>query len=529
MKERKLYLRPNAQFEPLFNQWYAWSHLISPATAAMNIANSHMKIMKSYVMAPEIHAAAVKNPAMRGGPFIDYGGKRADEVKALMERTTKQQAHMLELAQSVTELNQLLVGEAKGFSLEPLYQKIPESLKGYVEIVYDLNGHPSARFLEPFLYKSKYYSTASQSVALSLINEDERPFAFSTPRLESKDRLHINVPFKSESLDELFSARRAPQSFQYLKESLAIDDEQDELLSSLLTEKEPAPRPRYDGDRIRIRYFGHACILVETRDVSILTDPVLSYSYDCELRRFTYMDLPDSIDYVLITHGHSDHFLFESLLQLRHKIKNIVVPRNGGGNLEDPSLRLILKNAGFNNVIEADDLEMIEFEGGSITPLPFLGEHADLNIRSKAAHLIRIDDAAILCAADSSNLEPKLYEHIHQITGDVDILFLGMECDGAPLTWIYGQLLTRPLDRRMDQSRRLSGSDFQRAASIVNLLKCKQVYVYAMGQEPWLGYITSIKYTEQSKPIVESNKLIEACRGKAIPAARLFGLAELFL
>ena len=37
MNEKEMYLRPNVVFEPLFDNWYAWSHLISPATAAMNI------------------------------------------------------------------------------------------------------------------------------------------------------------------------------------------------------------------------------------------------------------------------------------------------------------------------------------------------------------------------------------------------------------------------------------------------------------------------------------------------------------
>jgi hypothetical protein len=66
-----LYLRQNVQVEPLVESWYAWSHLISPATAAMNIVDRHLKIMQSYVQAPQVHAAAVKNPAMLGGPFID--------------------------------------------------------------------------------------------------------------------------------------------------------------------------------------------------------------------------------------------------------------------------------------------------------------------------------------------------------------------------------------------------------------------------------------------------------------------------
>ena len=77
---------------------------------------------------------------------------------------------------------------------------------------------------------------------------------------------------------------------------------------------------------MRWRYFGHACILVETHGVSMIFDPVLSYTYESQVSRYTYEDLPESIDYVLITHNHQDHVLFETLLQIRHKAKYIVVP-----------------------------------------------------------------------------------------------------------------------------------------------------------------------------------------------------------
>lgn len=122
-----------------------------------------------------------------------------------------------------------------------------------------------------------------------------------------------------------------------------------------------------------------------------------------------------------------------------------------------------------------------------------------------------------------------MYEHVHDLLGDIDVLFIGMECDGAPVSWIYGSLMTVPYDRKMDQSRRLSGSDFQRAMDIVSRFNCSRVYVYAMGQEPWLGYITSIKYTDESRPIVESNKLLEACAGLGIPSERLYGFKQLLL
>jgi hypothetical protein len=140
-----------------------------------------------------------------------------------------------------------------------------------------------------------------------------------------------------------------------------------------------------------------------------------------------------------------------------------------------------------------------------------------------------LGERSIICAADSCNLETRLYEHINNIVGDLDALFLGMECVGAPLSWQYGALLTNPIERGVDQSRRLSGSDYQRAIDLVTKLNCEQVYVYAMGQEPWLTYLTSIEYTEESKPIVDSNRLVEACRERGIMAERLYGMKEIFL
>jgi hypothetical protein len=104
-----------------------------------------------------------------------------------------------------------------------------------------------------------------------------------------------------------------------------------------------------------------------------------------------------------------------------------------------------------------------------------------------------------------------------------------MECDGGPLSWLYGPLLPKPLARGFDQSRRLSGSDYQRGMKMVDRLKPKQLYVYAMGQEPWLSFITSIEYTEQSRPIIESNKLVGSCRERGLEAERLFLKKEIEL
>lgn len=115
------------------------------------------------------------------------------------------------------------------------------------------------------------------------------------------------------------------------------------------------------------------------------------------------------------------------------------------------------------------------------------------------------------------------------MTGDVDVVFIGMECDGAPLSWLYGPLISKPLARKLDQSRRSNGSDYEKAIQIVNQLNPRYVYVYAMGQEPWLTYLTSIQYTDESRPIVESNKLINTCCQQGLISERLYGCRDILL
>jgi L-ascorbate metabolism protein UlaG (beta-lactamase superfamily) len=529
MDAELLYLKPNIQVEPLFDSWYAWTHLIPPMTAARNITERHLKIMDSYISSPAVHAAAVKNPKMLGGPFIDYKGGRADEISELRARTMREHANLLELSNAIASLDNMLRSKAKGFSLQPLYKEVPPALRGYVELVYDLNNNPSFRIVESLLYRSPYYKPSAQELTLSVIHGDDRPFVLSTPRLSSPETVRLAIPFADERVDWLFRLKRCPGHWSDIWDRLQVQEMQHGLLRSLFTTELPAPYKPYTASGARWRYFGHACILIETAEVSILFDPVLSYTYESDISRYTYNDLPETIEFVVITHNHQDHILFETLLQIRHKVKTFVVPRSGSGTLQDPSLKLLLEAAGCKNVIEIGPMETVTFSEGSITGLPFFGEHADLDIPSKLAYLVRLGRKSLLCMADSCNIEPHLYEHIYRETGEVDALFLGMECDGAPLSWLYGPLLTRPIDRSMDASRRLAGSNYEQAIDIVNRFRCKEVYVYAMGQEPWLNYVMSIKYTEQSRPIIESNKVIKECRSKGIVAERLFGEKEILL
>lgn len=523
---RLRWLAPDVKLEPLFFGWYAWSHLVAPATAAMNVANGHVKIMKSYLAAPQVHAAAVKNPAMLGGPFIDYEGGRVAEVEAHLARTEDRLRPHLELADGIRALDELLAAEAKGFSLEPLYARVPEALRGFVELVYDLSGAPSMRLLEGLLYRSRYYDRSLQAIALSRTESDHRSFALSTPRLPDPSRVDVAVPFASPAIDALARARRTPTDPAALAEELGVPAAQRELFASFFVEEPPAPRARWSGPGVRVRYFGHACVLVESPDVTVLVDPTASYLYPSDVPRFTYGDLPEKIDYVLVTHNHQDHFLLETLLQIRHQVGEVVVPRGGSGSLCDPSLRGVLHAIGFPRVRELGELESLEIPGGRVTGVPFLGEHADLAIATKLAFVVDVPGFKAMFAADSNNLEPRVYDMVREVVGEIPILFVGLECDGAPLSWLYGPLLTRPLARKMDQSRRLSGSDFARADDMVRRIGAKEVFVYALGQEPWLGYVMSVRYTADSRPIVAAKALGDACRARGLAFEHLFGSLE---
>ena len=424
MKDQ-VYLKPNVVIEPLLNRWYCWSHLISPATAAKIVKERNLKIINSYIQAPKAHKAATKNPKLLGGPFMDFPTERKQDVIQLKQATEEKQAPMLRLADAISELEELLKKEADGHSLDELYDKIPSPLRGYIELVYDLNNNPSYNLFESLLYQSEYYDESMQSVALWLTDNDDRPFVLSTPRLDEEHILHVDIPFSNTAIDQLCKMKKEAGSFSEVAQLFGAQD--NPLFASFFTEEEPPTYQKYEGDHIRMRYFGHACILVETKEVSILVDPLISYyGYASTVEHFSDVDLPDVIDYVLITHNHQDHVMFETLLPLRHKIKNIIIPRGGNGKLQDPSLKLMLQNIGFHNVTELDILEKFTSADCQITGVPFLGEHCDLNIPTKLCYHVNIASFSMLFVADSCNVENEIYKNVQKVVGKADVIFLGM-------------------------------------------------------------------------------------------------------
>jgi L-ascorbate metabolism protein UlaG (beta-lactamase superfamily) len=524
MGDEPVFLRPNVIIEPLADRFYATLHTVAPVQAAMNLAFLQIPLLESYLQSPQAHINASNNPQLRGGFFVNIEESRAGEVRDLVTTIKRDRAGLLGLAAAVADADEVVRQGATGFDLRPLYSKLPQALSGLVEVVYDTNNQPSMRLVEPLSYEIAEYTEDRQSVQLSLDDGTERPFVMSTPRLPSPDVLELGIPFRHPGLVELFRARLHATTLAGLREVLELGDEEAVRLGGLLTEEPDLAADRHIDAGARIRYFGHACLVMQTPQAAVITDPWVS-SHSAAADRYTYRDLPDHIDLALITHGHNDHLVMETLMQLRGRIDAVVVPRSSRGNLCDPSLALYLSHVGLP-VIEVDDFSEVEFPGGKVVATPFLGEHADLDIRAKSTYCVELGGRRLFVGADSSGLDPGLYRFVRNHVGPLDMAFLGMECAGAPLTWMYGALLIRPVTRKMSDSRTLSGSDATQAAAIMTELGAGEAYVYAMGEESWVGHVMATSYSEDSYQLKQVDEFMAWCAGNGIKSGHLFGQHE---
>ena len=134
MENANYYLKSSVMLEPLVDGWYAWAHLIPPATAARNLTERHLRIMDSYIDSPETHAAAVKNPSLLGGPFMDFDRNRAADVKKLRDRTLNERGVLDRSFALRIRAGCAVAGEGGvGYSLESLYAEV-ELIFKYVEL-----------------------------------------------------------------------------------------------------------------------------------------------------------------------------------------------------------------------------------------------------------------------------------------------------------------------------------------------------------------------------------------------------------
>lgn len=99
---------------------------------------------------------------------------------------------------------------------------------------------------------------------------------------------------------------------------------QGEWLPDLAPPARPPPPPRVDGDALQVTFINHATILLQTRGLNLLTDPIWSeraspWQHFGPRRHLApgvaFDDLP-RIDAVLLSHNHFDHMDLPTLRRL---------------------------------------------------------------------------------------------------------------------------------------------------------------------------------------------------------------------
>jgi L-ascorbate metabolism protein UlaG (beta-lactamase superfamily) len=532
MNDNTLYrLADSTAVEALIDYWVAWPHTFSPVPYSLHMMNYQKKNLASYLQNPEIHLKSSANPKLLGGPFVNVPTDRVTDIAQMLARMENDYADSLQMAQDLIAFQNLLDREAVGQSLEAYYEQLPQSLRGYVELLYDYNNRPIVRCIESLLYKSPHYKKHAQSFRLFTQTHDRaRAYYMSTPRLPDDTSISWQIPFAESMVDELFKLDNTPQPLAVIREMLGLTTADDDKLIRLLSKQTPKANPAWTQSEVRVRYLGHACVLIETADITILIDPFIAVTpSEGGIERYSFQDLPEHIDYVLITHVHHDHYVFETLLRLRHKIGCLVVPKSSGIFYADISMRLLARELGFQRVIEVEPLDSISFPAGEIIAIPFLGEHNDLPF-AKSAYLVRIAQQKLLFAADSNCLSPQMYENICREYGAIDTVFLGMECVGAPLSWVYGALLPKLPDHKHSQTRRSNGSNAVAALRLLTAVGAKRVYVYAIGREPWLQYFMALEPEEGDIYMREIGTMLNVCHEQGYVDARcLYGRDEIIL
>jgi hypothetical protein len=519
------YLSAEVSAEPLVDGWPAWPHLLSPVTQALNLQFRYLQLAQSFAMTPTVHVAANADPAMFGGPFVDLREDEAEGVQAYLEDIQVRRQTALGFAQAVRAFDGQLQ-TATGYSLHAYRDKVPPELRGLIDVAYDLNNHPILRVKEEMFEEHDLGHGAAQELLLTRQIPSRRQFFLNTPRISPDLGLRLATPFASPIAKAILGSRLSAIDLRQVAPELGLEPDD---LAPFFTHRPSDFAAPYAGDRVRVRYFGHAALLVESAAGSILIDPTFATERIEGASHLTVDDLPRQIDLLFLSHGHHDHFNPEAILRIRDRVQMVAVPPNNAGELADPSLARMLRRLGFDSIRTISPLETIEVPGGFLTALPFSGEHSDLDVHSKHCALLQVQGRRIGVFVDSDAIDIDVYMRLLPRLQNIDLMFIGMECFGAPLSWLYGPLIPGPLSRKNDNSRRLSGANADAARRLTAALRPSQAYVYAMGQEPWMRHLMGLQYSEDSIQLSESSAFVTWCHENGIAAEHLHFSKEIEL
>jgi L-ascorbate metabolism protein UlaG (beta-lactamase superfamily) len=508
--------------EPLVSGFTAWWCTIAPITSAMHVRGYQIPILDGYLADPETSYQNANEPALAGGPFVGIPPRERAHVESLVARLRSDYADSIALAEAIEGFTERLMEEAKGQTLEPYYSTCPEPLKGLVEFVYDYHNRPSIRFDEGLLYRSPLYKPHLQGLRLhALASDEKRPFYVSTPHLPRASELW-ELPLSDGRLRELFALDTAPASRSELAELLGGHER-----TTFFSEGPARCAPTRTERETRVRYFGHATVLIEHGGVSVLVDPVIPVAPEAGGEpRLSYDDLPARIDFVAVTHMHADHFHLETLMRLGPRIGKLLLPRSLGLLIGDVSMKRVAHACGLTSTVDVDTFDGFREGDVEVVAAPFLGEHGDIAQGSKVTYVIRAGKDTFYLAADSTCLEPRIVQEIAKIFGSLDNVFMNTETEGAPISWPIQGLFPKKRNRALEATRKCRGSNYDEGVELLRVVRPKRLFNYAMGLEPWVRYIVGPASPPESPRMKAAQKLMETAGTMGVFAKCLRGAQD---
>jgi L-ascorbate metabolism protein UlaG (beta-lactamase superfamily) len=527
-----LRLNDDLRLEPLIYGWPAWWCNVAPGTAGLHALRFQIPALRSYLRNPSAHVRAANDPRLAGGSFVGVPEEERDRVAELLAAMEREYAADCAFGSAWMAFNEHLRTVAVGQTMEPFYADVPPELGGLVELGYDYDNRPSVRFDEALAWRSSLYRRERQRLRLCRGSaSDARSFYMSTPVFARDGNGSGPAPFGSAALLELLDLDvRDEPAPGWAEERVAhLFPGLPDPAASLTGAPRP-PRPSWSESRVRVRYFGHACLLVEHAGRSVLLDPLIPQGAR-EPGVFGLADLPERIDLALVTHAHPDHFDIETLVRLRPRVARIAVPRSRGQLIGDVSLRRVLLELGYRDVVELDSGDRVDVgdDDGEVVALPFLGEHGDVLHGSKAIYWVRFGTTTLLAAADSACLDERTYRRARDLVGSIGHVFMNTEVDGAPISWPFDALFPAKRDRKVEATRKCRGSNVAEALRMLAAIDASHLYIYAMGLEPWVQRITGPASAPDSPRMKACEELIARASERDIAARRLAGPAELIV
>lgn len=171
---------------------------------------------------------------------------------------------------------------------------------------------------------------------------------------------------------------------------------------------------------MKIEYICHSALLIETKDVKILTDPWLSGATYCNqwhlFPKPVNTDIAAQADVILISHGHEDHLHHDSLVTLNKKAK-VFYPFQW-----QKGIREYLNSISYMDVTEA--MTNKTYKLSATTSVTFIANALDsiLVIEADGEVLVNINDAL---PANHKNIIKRFTKDIKARWPKIDYLFCG--------------------------------------------------------------------------------------------------------